>query len=250
MSLPIDRIIEKLDEYLDKNDLSGAERHLKYWLEEARQTKDFRGSFTILNELVGFYRKIGKRDEAYSASSEALKLVENMEITETVSAATAYINVATAYKSFGDWKKALSLYKKAKIIYEKNLKNNDGRLGGLYNNMALCLTDAGDFDGALDLFNKALKVMELTVDGELEQAITCLNIADLIEQRDGLEKGSDSISDLVSKAQELMQKPDIKKDGYFAFVAEKCIPGFKYYGFFAFAKELQEICEKIRAGEK
>lgn len=247
MSLPIDRIIAKLDEYLDKNDLSGAERHLKYWLEEARQTEDFRGSFTILNELVGFYRKTDKEKEAYSTSQAVLQAVDDMKIAETVSAATAYINVATAYKSFGDWEKALTLYEKAKIIYEGNLENSDGRLGGLYNNMALCLTDAGDFDSALCLFSKALDVMELSGDGELEQAITCLNMADLIEKQDGLEKGSDLIYNLVSKAQELMQRPNIEKDGYFAFVAEKCIPGFKYYGFFAFANELREFCEKIRA---
>jgi hypothetical protein len=35
-----ERILSKLDEYLNKNDYSSAERHLKYWLTEAEQTGD------------------------------------------------------------------------------------------------------------------------------------------------------------------------------------------------------------------
>ena len=34
--IPQQRIVEKLDEYMSRRDYAGAERHLLYWLEEAR----------------------------------------------------------------------------------------------------------------------------------------------------------------------------------------------------------------------
>ena len=34
--IPQQRVIEKMDAYMARRDYAGAERHLKYWLEEAR----------------------------------------------------------------------------------------------------------------------------------------------------------------------------------------------------------------------
>ena len=35
-AVPQQRIIQKMDEYMSHRDYAGAERHLKYWLEEGR----------------------------------------------------------------------------------------------------------------------------------------------------------------------------------------------------------------------
>ena len=35
-SIPQQRIIQKMDEYMAKRDYAGAERHLLYWMEEAK----------------------------------------------------------------------------------------------------------------------------------------------------------------------------------------------------------------------
>ena len=48
--IPIGRIIEKLDSYLNQNDYASAERHLRYWLSEAETCHDMRGKLTVLNE--------------------------------------------------------------------------------------------------------------------------------------------------------------------------------------------------------
>ena len=53
---PLNRIIEKLDSYLHSNDYNGAERHLKYWLEESGMARDDRAELMLLNELMGLYR--------------------------------------------------------------------------------------------------------------------------------------------------------------------------------------------------
>ena len=51
--VPQQRIIQKLDEYMSRRDYDGAERHLLYWLEEARLGGDQRGELLVRNELVG-----------------------------------------------------------------------------------------------------------------------------------------------------------------------------------------------------
>ena len=63
-SIPQERIIRKMDEYMSRRDYAGAERHLKYWLEEAKMGNDRRGELLIRNELVGHFRKTGNRKEA------------------------------------------------------------------------------------------------------------------------------------------------------------------------------------------
>ena len=67
-SIPQERIIRKMDEYMSRRDYAGAERHLKYWLEEAKMGNDRRGELLIRNELVGHFRKTGNRDSKLELS--------------------------------------------------------------------------------------------------------------------------------------------------------------------------------------
>lgn len=245
-SIPTGRVIERLDYYLDRNDFASAERHLLYWLSEASAISDDRGAFAVLNELVGFYRKTGKKTQAYETVDRLLSLIESAEMDGSVSSATAYINAATAYKSFGDAESALPLYEEAKKIYEANLSQSDGRLGGLYNNMALALSDLGRFHDAERLFFEAVDVMKKVEGGELEEAITYLNLAELYEREYGFSDAETKISECLDTAEALLSEKTLKKDGYFAFVTEKCYPTFDYYGRFAFAAKLKREAEAIR----
>ena len=60
-----DRILAKLDEHLHKNDYASAERHLLYWLGESSGAGDIRTELLIRNELMGLYRKLGRREKDY-----------------------------------------------------------------------------------------------------------------------------------------------------------------------------------------
>ena len=66
-AVPVGRILEKLDAFLDRNDTESAKRHLLYWIEEAKAGHDARGQFTLTNEWMGLARKLGLRDEAIKA---------------------------------------------------------------------------------------------------------------------------------------------------------------------------------------
>ena len=180
---PIDvrRVIAKLDEYLGRNDYAGAARHLKYWEEEAKQGHDLRGEFSLAEELMGLYRKLGRREDAVFYAEKALRYITLADLTGTVGAASAMLNAATVYKAFGMAEKGIPLFEEAKTIYEQKLDRNDSRLAGLYNNFALALVDLGRFADARELYQKALDIVLKQEGGEPEAAITFLNLASLAE---------------------------------------------------------------------
>ncbi len=238
--IPIQRIIEKEDQLFADGDFAGAGRLLQYWLAEAEADHDLAGLFFLRNEQMGLYRKIGKQEEAFAAAEAGLALIPQLGYEDSVSGGTCYINAATVYKAFGESKRALPFYQKAKAIYEAELTAGDGRLGGLYNNMALALLDEKQYTEAEELFQKALSVMESVPDGQLDAAITWLNLADLHCARDGYEKAKNFIEDCLYKAEALLHTERIEQGNYAAFVYEKCAPIFGYY----YHREAQEKLEQ------
>ena len=243
--VPQQRILNKLDDYMSRRDYDGAERHLLYWLKEAEQGRDLRGQLLVCNELIGHYRKTGSRENAFRYAELALSLLEDMDFEGSISAGTTYVNAATAYSAFGENQRALELFERAKILYESTPHTQAHLLGGLYNNMALVLQTLGRFPEACELYNKAMKTMETVPGGVLEQAITCLNMADAVAAQLGQEAGEARIFELLDCADELLHDKSAPHNGYYAFVCEKCSPTFSYYGYFAVAEELQREAKEI-----
>ena len=111
--------------------------------------------------------------------------------------------------------------------------------------MALCCQALGRYDEAFGLYEKAMDAMSEVAHGVLEQAITCLNMADAVAGRDGLEAGETQIFSLLDQAYDLLHTPGVPHEGYYAFVCEKCAPTFSYYGYFAAASELEQEAKTI-----
>lgn len=244
-NISTDRVLSRLDGYFAKNDYNGAERHLKYWLDEAISSNDLRAKLLICNELIGLSRKVEKEEQTFEYTAKALKTLEELDIKDSVGAATTYINIGTAHKAFGKADASLPFFKLALSIYEKELAPTDARLGGLYNNLALSLVDLGRFEEAYVYYFKAIEVMSHAENGELEQAITYLNIASAYELQLGLLDAEEKISECLEKAASLLDVHADSNDGYYAFVCEKCASVFGYYGYFMYEKELKERTARI-----
>lgn len=267
--VPQRRIIDKMDEYMSRRDYNGAERHLLYWLEEAKLGGDLQGQLMLRNELVGHYRKTGQKEPAMESAAMALDLLRELDMENTITAGTTYVNIATACGAFGDHERAIRLFEKARAAYESSSQTETQLLGGLYNNMALTCTELGRCEEALALYEKAADLMGRVPDGELEQAITYLNMANTVEVQLGLEAGEQQINALVERAEELleakgeellgkgeaaltdgtdlraMKQEERARLGYYAFVCEKCAPTFAYYGYFMTAESLTERSEEL-----
>lgn len=244
-----DRILAKLDEHLHKNDYASAERHLLYWLDESRSAGDIRTELLIRNELMGLYRKLGREREALECVREALAEIEEQNIAHQVGAATTFLNCATVYKAFGRAENGITLFERARSIYERELDPTDSRLGGLYNNMALSMVDLGRFDEAKELYKKAVSVMEKNEGGALEIAITYLNMATAAEAELGLLDADEIIQAYLDRAESLLEN-FLKRDGYYAFVCEKCASVFNYYGRFIYAAEISARAKEIYKNER
>ena len=244
-SIPQKRILEKLDEYMGRRDLAGAERHLLYWLEEAKAGNDKRGELLVRGELIGHFRKTGQREKALEQVDAALPLLPELGMEETQSAGTTYVNAATACNAFGEDERALDLFARAREIYEADDRTAPELLGGLYNNMALTCVALGRYDEARTFYGRALTAMRKVENGQLEEAITQLNLASAVEAELGAEAAEEEITKRVEKAYELLTQPYEGEEGYYAFVCEKCAPSFSYYGFFPMAKELERRAEEI-----
>ena len=267
--VPQRRIIDKMDEYMSRRDYNSAERHLLYWLEEAKLGGDMQGQLMLRNELVGHYRKTGQKEPAMESAAKALDLLRELDMENTITAGTTYVNIATACGAFGDHERAIRLFEKARAAYESSSQTETQLLGGLYNNMALTCTELGRCEEALALYEKAADLMGRVPDGELEQAITYLNMANTVEVQLGLEAGEQQINALVERAEELlkakgeellgkgeaaltdgtdlraMKQEERARLGYYAFVCEKCAPTFAYYGYFMTAESLTERSEEL-----
>ena len=229
-AVPMMRVIDKLEEYCGREDYEGAERHLKYWLDEAIASGDIRGQFGVENERMGYYRKQGRKDEAIACAASALELMEKCGYADTISGGTCLVNCGTVYDAFEMPVEALEYFERAREIYESSPHREWEKIGGLYNNMALTLTDLARFDEAAECYEKAIKAMDHVKYGELEQAISLLNMADLIAARDGMEASQDQIRSCLGRAKKLLETQGIPRNGYYAFVLEKCAPVFYCYG--------------------
>lgn len=237
-------ILNTLDSFLHKNDYISAEKHLLNYLSQVTQNKDFSTEILLRNELMGLYRKLRKKDEALEMVVSVLKLIQEKNLESNIGSATTFLNSATVYKAFGMADKSIVLFEKAKHIYEEKLPQNDERLGGLYNNMALTLVDLKRFSEAKSFNKKAISVMK---NQPLEIAITYLNMANAAEAELGLLEAHEEISQYLEKAKAILENYE-NSDGYYAFVCEKCASVFGYYGDFLYDEELQSRARRIYEG--
>ena len=241
----INNLISELDHILSRNDYNFARDFLEKWVDIAQNQNDNKSLFSLCNECIGLYRKIGDKENCYKYCEKSLDLLKILNIENTVTGATAYTNCATAFKAFGEAEKSISFFEKAVTLYETLLPPNDRRLAGLYNNFALSLVDLKNFEKALNLYEKAIEVLNNNPKFNLEQAVSYLNMANAIEAQKGLENACEEIDILLDKAEKVLDENYSETDGNYAFVCEKCAPTFSYYGRFLYENELKERARVI-----
>ena len=71
------------------------------------------------------------------------------------------------------------------------------------------------------------------------------DMAALTGAEKGVEDGDAAIRKCLDKAETLLNDPALPRDGYYAFVCEKCAPTFAYYGYYFTAKELEKRAAEI-----
>ena len=122
-------------------------------------------------------------------------------------------------------------------------------VGNYIGSVALAAVDMKQYDAAENFYKKAIVIMSKIQDGELDEAISYLNYADLLYAKyksdvsEDYSKYSDRIEEFVSKAWTLLNTETIPHDEYYRFVCDKCAGSFGFYGFFLYEKELRKRAE-------
>lgn len=234
-------VIDEVDRLFAKNDMEGAGKVLENALEISSKSRDFASELSILNELLGYYRKTSQRKKAFSALDRCEKLLGSLRLFGTVTEGTVLLNAATVLKYFEENERAVEYYKRSEAVLKATLSERDPLLAGLYNNEAVALESVGDLMGALEYYKMALKVLEGDPDTLLDAGITYVNQAHLYEK---MNRDKD-LTDRLEKAIETLFDPRIKSDGYMAFVYSKCSPSFRHFKMESIANELDEISNTI-----
>ncbi len=246
-TIPIGRIIDKLDILFAHNEMDEVGEVLRYWEKEARALNDDKGLLEILSEEIGYFRKVGDKVRGLSAVDEALFMLQCNENTSSVNNATIYLNCATTMKAFGKAEEAITYYEKARETYERLLPADDFRLAGLYNNYATALKDLEKYDEAREYFVKAIKLLEAKEDVYGEIAVSYVNLAHL-EYDAAYSKGEDAderVDECLDKAWKCLDDKNIKRDGNYAYICEKCAPAYEFFGYFMQKAELEKRANDI-----
>ena len=247
VNFDLSRIKTKLDFLFDRKDFDEAERLMKYWIDEAVINNNKRVELELKNEYMGLLRKLNREEDAIKIANDAYNLIYELNVQNSVSVGTIFINIGTVYKAFFRSREAKKYFDIAKEIYEKNLDRDDILFAGLYNNMGLMLVDIKEFDEALNLYNRAINILKINKKNELDCAITYLNIADLYYKKNNGNINEDIeviINDCIESAWQYLNRENILNDEYYRFVIEKCMPSFSFYGYFVYEKKLKDILNK------
>ena len=240
--IPIRRVMEKLDEYFSRDDLTGAGRLLAYWEKEARSLGDFRGLLEILSEEIGYFRRTDEGDRALSAVTEAFSLIEELGLSDSVSGGTIYVNGATTMKAFGKAAEAISYYARAKKIYEKHLPSDSYLFAALCNNAASAYAELGEFEKADENYRTAIRTLVKNGDNDGEIAVSYVNLAHLYYDKNPEDP---RIASFMETAWSYLMSEHLPHDGNYAFICSKCAPSFGFFGYFSREAQLKSKAEEI-----
>ncbi len=244
----VQRFIARLDRHYASGDLAGAGETLKVWEAEAISLGDDRGLLSVLNEQIGYSRRVDDKDLAMHAIDGALSLIDSLSLSNHVSGATILINAATTYKAFGSADKAMPIYDRAQKIYDAEGMMAKYEYAALLNNKASSLCDLKRYDEAEKCYLSAIDILiaEGAHDGEI--AVSYINLAHLTFDRDHTAYAETEA--LIDKAWEYINSERQPHDANYAFILSKCAPSFRYFKRTAEAEVCEEISREIYGGDR
>lgn len=183
----IDQVLSQYDALEETHDFDRIEHFLLNSLEEARSEGDDSSELTLLNEIIGFYRELGRAQDSVNFCREILLKMDAMQINGTMPYATSLLNIANACRAAGLLKESLIYYNEVIKIYDQNLSPTDFAYAPLYNNLALLFQEMQDFESAVGTLKKALGIAKSSGD-IIKVAISHTNLGMSLLKTDELDE--------------------------------------------------------------
>ena len=208
--MDVEKFLNSLDNLFEKKKINEVPAFLEENYNEAVRENDLSAQFTILNEMMGFFRDISEYEKSIKACHQCIDVMQKMGIQGSVHYATSLQNIANAHRAAGLLKEALQYYMEAFRIYERNIDSNDYRFASLHNNIALLYQEIGDYETAVAHLKKALSIIKNIQGAEIEVATTYSNLgASLVE----LDKVDEAV-EYLNKALKIYRRDEVKNFHY------------------------------------
>lgn len=175
--MDMNEVYSRLEEIFASGQSAQAEDYLIERLQQAQAEGDYNSVIMLLNEMIGFCRESGQREKSLAYSSQVIRLMQQLGMTDSVAYATTLLNVANACRAAGKLDEAYQFYMEVFPVYGKHLQPDDFYYAGLYNNMSLLFQETGEYEKSVECLEKALRIVERMPGAEFETAVTHTNIA-------------------------------------------------------------------------
>lgn len=188
--MDIQKVLDQVDNFFEENKGKEAERLMQDAVVQAMQEQDDNSLLQLLNELVGYYRESGQKENAFQMAEQAIAQAKRMGLEGTVPFATTLLNAANAYRAGGRLQESLETYQRVQEIYDSLLEADHMFVAGLQNNMSLLFQEMQEYGRAKDCLLKALEIVK-TKEAFYEIGVTYANLASTCVQLGELEEAED-----------------------------------------------------------
>ena len=237
--MEVQRPLRDFRELIEQEQFEEAERLLVCKLEEAKEQEDWNAQLQFLNQQIDFYRLRNKKELGEEAILNAIAVGKEKKEEKVLLYANTLVNAGKAIRDFGDAKRAVELYEEAYEIYKEQFHENDYRFAAFYNHMGVACEEVGRFEDAEQCFNKAIVIMERLPRGEVELALTHVNLACVYHQAGRNEK----MEFHLHKAEQYFDSDNVMRGGYYAHACITCAEKLEKLGY---QKEVEQLKERAR----
>ena len=227
----IDQVFAEMNYYFDRHDMDGAAACMEGWAKKFNEEDDLANELTVLNELIGFYRKMLNVKEGFRCIGRAKDVVYMLGADQDIAGATTFLNAATACRAFGQYDLSQKYFEKTYAIYEKQLEENDYRLASYYNNYALLMIDMKNYEEAEKYLDQALEILKTFSDSAGEVATTHMSKVYLYKKMDpGDSLENERSLKEINLVMDILENWKLEKDNYYALVSDSCGRSLKSLG--------------------
>lgn len=151
-------ILEELDYLSTLKQTDAIEPFLLGKAAEAMEEKDTAALLSILNELVTYYKNLGRYADAIKISEKILKLAEDLELEGSIEYGSLLLNVAAVYQMAERLEDARNLYLQVFPCFEGKLEKSDSKWGCLYHSMSVLYRELREWNQSIVCLKKALEL--------------------------------------------------------------------------------------------
>ena len=158
-TIPVSKVIERLDALFIKNMYDEAESFLCKWIICANAKGDWKSHLSLLSELIDLYRSTTETALALEAIKSATDILKSHNWGNTVQGATVLWNIANALNDFGCTETSVDYFNYVLEVYSSFLEPNDCKMARLYNDLALSYFELNEYTLAERFYDLAINVV-------------------------------------------------------------------------------------------